>query len=181
MARKGCQVFAFDPTLLPLPSERKKNVVYYPWGIRNSATSTTWVHPIYGNITGSLFTLPEIVKKLGHDDGRSITALKFDCEGCEFGAFKDVVDYEQRTGKKFNQILALSTEFHLSKTLGMVDSKDVADIHFAQLFLESQKCKVNHFKSNDGFIRDREILTELVQGGIPDGICCYEYGFSCGR
>jgi len=176
MAMKGCQVYAFDPTVRH-PYKWKDNVLFHPWGIRNSAKPSNWTHSKYGNVTGSLFSLPEIVKKLGHDDGRAITALKFDCEGCEYGAFKDIVEYEQETGKSFNPIFSLNTEFHMSTTLGMTDVEDIATVHYAKLFLESQKCETVYFRINKGFRWDRTILKELKK--LPQHVCCYEYGFSC--
>lgn len=160
MAMKGCQVYAFDPTVRH-PYKWKDNVLFHPWGIRNSAKPSNWTHSKYGNVTGSLFSLPEIVKKLGHDDGRAITALKFDCEGCEYGAFKDIVEYEQETGKRFNPIFSLNTEFHMSTTLGMTDVEDIATVHYAKLFLESQKCETVYFRINKGFRWDRTILKEI--------------------
>ena len=176
MAMKGCQVYAFDPTVRH-PYKWKENVLFHPWGIRNSAKPSNWTHPLYGDVSGSLFSLPEIVKKLGHDDGRAITALKFDCEGCEYGAFKDIVEYEQETGRKFNPIYSLNTEFHMSTTLGMKDLEDIATVHYVRLFLESQKCKTVYFKINGGLLYDRTIHKELRK--LPQYVCCYEYGFSC--
>jgi hypothetical protein len=179
MAQKGCQVFAFDPTQVH-SMDWKPNVTFYNWGIRNSHDTRTigWSHPKYGNLTGSLFSLPEIVEKLGHQD-RAIAALKFDCEGCEYGAFQDIVTYEQASGRPFNSIGSLSTEFHFSTTLGMRTLEDVSNIQYTNTFLQSQDCRVIHYKPNRGFKKDRTVHPHLVKHGVVNGTCCYEYGFSC--
>jgi hypothetical protein len=179
MAQKGCQVFAFDPTQLH-SMDWKPNVTFYNWGIRNSHNTHDigWSHPKYGNLTGSLFSLPEIVEKLGHQD-RAIAALKFDCEGCEYGAFQDIVIYEQASGRPFNSIGSLSTEFHFSTTLGMRTLEDVSNIQYTNTFLQSQDCRVIHYKPNRGFKKDRTVHPHLVKHGVVNGTCCYEYGFSC--
>eukprot|EP00980_Cylindrotheca_fusiformis_P028355 scaffold22593_cov145-Cylindrotheca_fusiformis.AAC.4 len=181
MAQKGCQVFAFDPTQQH-PLAWKPNISFYSWGIRNSQDTQDlgWSHPKYGNLTGYLFSLPEIVAKLGHQ-GRRISALKFDCEGCEYGAFQDIVNFEQATREKFNPIGSLSTEFHFSTTLGMRTLEDVANIQYTNTFLQSQDCRVIHYKPNRGFKKDRSVHPFLIEHGVVNGTCCYEYGFSCGR
>lgn len=180
MASIGCQVFAFDPTQNH-PQQWKPNVTFYSWGIRNSVDTTIqtgWSHHVYGNLTGTLLSLPEIVNALGHQD-KVIAALKFDCEGCEYGAFKDIVDYERYTGNKFNPIWSLTTEFHFSTTLGMRTTNDVANVAHVKTFLDSQDCKVFHYRPNKGFRKDRSVNVHLVKNGVINGTCCYEYGFTC--
>ena len=143
-------------------------------------------------MTGSLFSLPEIVEKLNHKD-RIIAALKFDCEGCEYGAFKDIVTYEKQGGeigdgkknkkneKQFNPIWSLSTEFHFSTTLGLRSKEDVANIFYTKIFLQSQGCKVFHYAPNMGYRKDRNVNPYLLTRGVVNGTCCYEYGFTCDR
>jgi hypothetical protein len=184
MAQQGCQVFAFDPTQYEYSFP---GVQFYSWGIRNYHNSSNnnnnnhnWSHPTYGTITGELKTLPEIVTQLGHT-GRRIHALKFDCEGCEYGAFRDILEYERLTGKPFNAIGSLSTEFHFSTTLGIQSKQDVANMHFAEAFLKHQDCQVIHYKPNRGFARDRNVFPYLLNHGVQQGICCYEYGFTCNQ
>ncbi|KAL3934442.1 MAG: hypothetical protein SGBAC_009845 [Bacillariaceae sp.] len=179
MAEKGCHVYAFDPTQIH-PRYWKPNVEFFSWGIRNSegTPNVGWSHPKYGHLIGSLFSLPEIVAKLGHQD-MAIAALKFDCEGCEYGAFQDIVDYERKSGQRFNRIGSLSTEFHFAVTLGMETLLDVANIKYAGAFLQSQDCRVIHYRPNKGFKKDRTVYAHLVKNGVQDGVCCYEYGFSC--
>lgn len=179
MAEKGCHVFAFDPTQSHTRFW-KPNVEFFSWGIRNSENTPDvgWSHPKYGHLVGRLLSLPEIVEKLGHQN-HEIAALKFDCEGCEYGAFQDIVEYERVSGERFNPIGSLSTEFHFATTLGMETLQDVANIKYADTFLRSQDCRVIHYKPNKGFKKDRTIYSHLVKNGVPDGTCCYEYGFSC--
>lgn len=176
MAKRGCHVFAFDPTVRH-PTQWSSNVVFYPWGLRNSESTKEWSHPVYGNITGSFFTLPQIIQKLGHDDGRTIAAIKFDCEGCEFGAFKDLI-----VGQVQNPIIILNTEFHFASTLGMVDVSDVARIYYAHIYLKRNKCKLLHYKRNPGFETDEyKVPNVLTQVGVKSRFCCYELNYICGN
>ena len=80
-ARRGCRVFAFDPTVSH-PRDWRANVTFFPWGLRSAGPSAgnmddepAWSHPLYGRLTGELRTLPDIMAALGHDDGRLITAI----------------------------------------------------------------------------------------------------------
>ena len=154
-------------------------MIFHPWGIRNGANETKWSHPVYGSTSGEMLSIPEIMKRLGHDDGRAIAGIKFDCEGCEYGAFEDIVVHEKETETPFNQVFSLSTEFHLSVTLGMKDKNDIANMHHLSSFLESQSCRTVHYHANRGMQQDRKVNEYLVENGVKDGNCCYEYGFSC--
>jgi hypothetical protein len=92
---------------------------------------------------------------------------------------KDIFHYEQESGKKFNQILALNTEFHMSTTLGIKDIEVIANIRYAELFLNSQKCRTVYFHANGGLYEDRKLPRLLINEGLSRWVCCYEYGFSC--
>jgi len=182
MAQLGCQVFAMDPTVQH-PTNWMPRVTFYPWGLANTAsssitddnspTSKNWSHPIYGTITGSLFSLPEIIRRLGHDDGRTITAVKFDCEGCEFAAFEDLVNIP-------NKILMIDTEYHFASTLGMVDANDVARMYYAHLYLHRNKCQLVRQKRHAGFEQDQDKVPQLLtDAGVPGQSCCYEMAYIC--
>ena len=60
---------------------------------------------LYGALSGKLYTLPQIVTMLGHR-GRTITALKLDCEGCEFAAFRDLWCQERLQAAKRGSVQA---------------------------------------------------------------------------
>lgn len=66
-----CTLHTFDPTV-PQPAHRPPFVHYHAWGL-----GTTDAH---NKSMGSYFTLPDIMRRLGHDH---VNVLKVDCEGCE--------------------------------------------------------------------------------------------------
>ena len=56
---------------------------------------------------------------------------------------------------------------------------DIANMHHLSSFLESQSCRTVHYHANRGMQQDRKVNKYLVENGVKDGNCCYEYGFSC--
>lgn len=185
-----CAVIAFDPSPNAKPPTHP-NVTFYPYGLTtttaareshphsnsNNTSSTTWSHPVYGPVDPTrLYTLPDLLHRLGHGDNTTIAALKFDCEGCEFGALRDILLADMGG----TRIRTLHTEFHLSTTLGMRTTSDVARMSSVADFVRQRDCRVASFRPNRGFRRDRQVMSWLVDHGVPDGICCYEYTFVCG-
>jgi hypothetical protein len=67
-----CEIFTFDPTVSN-PTNKPGFVKYRPWGLGSQ-----------DSVDESIFTLPTIMRRLGH---RNITVLKVDCEGCELDSF----------------------------------------------------------------------------------------------
>jgi hypothetical protein len=202
MARYCRRVYAFDPTV---SSYANPNVTFYPWGLWHGRSSYTngattgdnsaWSHPVYGSAVpeAEYLTFPQVQARLllsssttwlsssseDPDHHRrspsaevTLTALKFDCEGCEYAAFD--AGHVPPTRK-------LYTEFHFATTLGMRDIQDVASIGAVQQYLDEHHCTVDRFRPNRGFRRDRTVLPYLVERGVPNGTCCYEYIFTCHR
>lgn len=170
---KYCHVFAFEPSIdAKTPYTNYPNVTFVPYGL---GTSKSWSHPTYGRVPASkLLSLPDIMHRLGHDDGLSvIAAIKFDCEGCEVSAFQDI----QHVSK--TPILSFHTEFHFATTLGMESMDAVAGLAVVDQVLRERRCRVDSYRPNRGFRRDRHVYPYLVEKGVPDGVCCYEYTFSC--
>lgn len=180
MAQRGCQVFAMDPTVKH-PTNWMPNVQFYPWGLANRAKDNqtsikTWSHPIYGTITGSFYTLPEIVHKLGHTQ-QTITALKLDCEGCEFAAFRELWQQSSSTNVRIRQI---DVEFHFASTLGMVDANDVARMYYAHVWLKTNQCQLIRQRRHEGFQHDQDkVPTVLIEAGVSSHHCCYEMTYLC--
>ena len=109
-AAQGCQVFAFDPTVNHSTSW-KPNVTFYPWGLRSRDSRESMEASSlgqYGRVFGELLSLPEIMARMGHQRGQRITALKLDCEGCEFKTFEDLYCL----GEQGPKILSVSMELH---------------------------------------------------------------------
>jgi hypothetical protein len=200
MAQYCRKVYAFDPTVSSY-NNNYTNVIFHPWGLRSSTTEEkdgggvqkNWSHPIYGSAVPEAvyLTFPQVQAKLsllstsssssssggakdgagGHGGTAVLTALKFDCEGCEYGAFAD---------GDIPPTKLLFTEFHFAITLGMQTENDVVMIGAVSSYLEQYNCTVDRYRPNYGYMRDRTVLPYLVQhGGVPDGICCYEYAFTC--
>ena len=66
----------------------KPNTKFYPYGLVSGiGDEGGYSHIHWGNTTvGEYKTLAAIKKQLGHE-GRKISALKIDCEGCEWNLF----------------------------------------------------------------------------------------------
>ena len=75
----GCEVHAFDPTV---NHPNTSHVTFHSIGLQGEGTDMAATHAAgYKAIDPSrLFTLGEIMKKLGHQD-RTIDVLMMDCEG----------------------------------------------------------------------------------------------------
>mmetsp|Transcript_6165 Transcript_6165/g.13972 ORF Transcript_6165/g.13972 Transcript_6165/m.13972 type:complete len:122 (+) Transcript_6165:1578-1943(+) len=111
MASGGCQVYAFDPAQQH-PRDYKPNVTFYQYGLVSGIVDEHGYNHTHWGSTGSAQykTLLEIQKELGHSDTH-ISALKIDCEGCEWNLFSDMDDH---TLSRIGQIL---TEIHFTTTL----------------------------------------------------------------
>eukprot|EP00797_Seminavis_robusta_P004548 Sro1298_g260610.2 (235) ;mRNA; r:14678-15382 len=189
MAARGCQVIALDPTV-EHPTHWMPNVTFYPWGLRSNSDDDNggkgkhqvWSHPVYGKITNTsvIYSLPTIIEKLGHHhskDTKAITAMKLDCEGCEFAAFEDLVTSSTR----MPPIRMLDVEFHFASTLGMANKLDVARMYYAHIYLKQNKCQLVRHRRHAGFEVDRDkVPSILVSAGVSSHHCCYEMTYVCG-
>ena len=112
-----CEVHAFDPTAIHKDTEFVK---FHQWGIQEEGTDMTANAVEYGQIDPArLFTLSEIMKRLGHE-GRVIDVLMLDCEGCEWGVLNQLAC--RGDGAFVNQLLV---EAHFQKSLGLASDHDV--------------------------------------------------------
>lgn len=176
MARQGCEVHAFDPTIDRPPSEEPNlpNLYFHKWGL--AETSSESGSEVRGTLSGAtktnnpMLTLEDIMEKLGHNH-RQVSVLKIDCEGCEWGSLSAV------PGHIWDRIDQMSLELHYSDGL-MVDSlaqlKKVATVAerirshgFVQWRSERRK----------GWPAHRKFLPELLDGGMPPGYCCRLIGY----
>lgn len=200
---QGCEVFAFDPTVTHYAvtyhthGKRRYGVTFLSWGL--TSTEATYPYkeassmgPQYGSVVGALYSLPQIVSMLGHR-GRTITALKLDCEGCEFAAFRDLWCEEQLSkgeGAPFPpmpviQITSVVVEAHLLYSEGMprlATSADVERIRYLGLWLHQHSYKSFQYAMHVGFTLGyrggvRTVPPDLEAAGIPNDVCCYLIGF----
>jgi hypothetical protein len=132
----GCEVHSFDPTGSSMEVHRRHahpsgRVHFHPWGLTGDVSSSPKCHGAsnsdanerlearryvggtYGNLTGPLFSLERIVRRLGHA-GRRIDVLKIDCEGCEWDAF-----YHLATSAAGSRVLSMVDEIYLELHLSL--------------------------------------------------------------
>ena len=68
----------------------------------------------YGNLTGPLYSLERIIRKLGHG-GRTIDMLKIDCEGCEWDALHHLAT--RASPSVLARVDAIYLELHLGSQM----------------------------------------------------------------
>ena len=203
-ASKGCEVFAFDPTVDYYSAKthtagvRRHGVTFHPWGLWS--TEEGYPYPEadslgagggggrgYGGVQGELLTLPQIVTRLGHR-GRVIAAMKLDCEGCEFATLRDLWCEEGvRLGASAPPIAiaSLVTEFHFqySETLPrLAVAADIERIRYTGLWLREHNYTSfqyaihpgTHYGYRGGL---RTIHPDLEAAGMRPDVCCYLAGF----
>lgn len=155
MGNFGCEVHMFDPTINP-SSPFPSNLTFHKWGLyggeKNSSFSMKFSSPEYGYIEGEMYTIDEVVEKLGHQ-GRNISIFKIDCEGCEWEVFGHFLDRDSRTFinnyKLLGHIKQLLIETHYSTTLGIDDINkiDLIGKLYDLLFLHHS----NHYDKSHHF------------------------------
>ena len=108
----------------------------------------------------------------------AITAIKFDCEGCEFSMFQDAFCHEEGP-VPLPKIEMISTEFHFSVTLRMETLEDVQRIRFAGAYLRDNGYRIFQHRPHAGAPIDQVpgVHPDLVAAGMPGGSCCYLCGF----
>lgn len=183
-----CEIFAFDPTV----SEERwvdkggaagffgPNVKFFSWGLYGGEGPRTleWVHSRYQNakhrahglVKGDLYTLQEIMEKLGHKD-RRISLFRSDCEGCEWDwidkAMKDHPDV-------FSKMDQMFTEIHFAQTLRF-DSKALSKAPSFHKMV-NDNFAVQYVHSNKGFNKDRFQLPDALKSiGVEPEACCREF------
>lgn len=114
-----CEVHAFDPTMNH-DTNIAPGVTFHKLGLQADGTDMSSNAVEYDEIdTDLLLTLPEITKRLGHEN-RTIDVLMLDCEGCEWGVLRTLA-----CSKQSHLVKQLVTEFHYQKNLGLRDEEDV--------------------------------------------------------
>ena len=175
MASVGCHVFAFDPAANH-PLHPRPNVTFHHWGLLTGAENATAEREFsgyYGSTNKGIYMpLRRLMQRLGHDDGRSITVMKMDCEGCEWQVFAEM----HRSGgaralAPFGQIV---TELHFSRSLRFDTHKARTLAPLWNNLVLSNQLQVFSTSVNEGYDGDREIDADLVAAGLADGLCCRE-------
>ncbi|XP_043210138.1 uncharacterized protein LOC122375048 [Amphibalanus amphitrite] len=107
MARFGCEVHSFDPSIGAQPARRPSGVYFHPVGLgRNDHVN------VYG---WQIWTLDRAMRELGHDHLPRLQYLKLDGEGAEWDMFsQQLLDgVGHRALDKFDQI---GLEVHMRKS-----------------------------------------------------------------
>lgn len=179
MGRLGCEVHMFDPTV-NYPYEFGKNCYFHNWGLyggpKNISYSVKFHSKWYGKIQDeeNMFTIDEIIEKLGHQN-RTISVFKIDCEGCELEVFG------HRHTNIISKIKQILVEFHYSTSLGIDNAHRIPLIAntYDAIINNDYFNKFSKFYQNDriGNPGDEEIISELVELGFPQNLCCREIGF----
>lgn len=183
-----CEIFAFDPTINETRWEGGAakwfgpNVKFQSWGLYGGEGSRelNWFHYLYqnpnhrvGGVTkGTLYTLEEIQKMLGHTD-RRINYFRSDCEGCEWAwVEKSVKDHPD----VFERIDQMFTEIHFADTLRFDDEAMKKTPSFHKMVMDNYDVNLMH--KNKGFNRDRFHVYKEIANFIEDPEpCCREYLF----
>ena len=194
-AASRCQVFAFDPTVTYYKERNHThgkslhNVTFLNWGLTSTEAGYPYAEAsnlgaLYGALSGKLYTLPQIVTMLGHR-GRTITALKLDCEGCEFAAFRDLWCEERLAVAPIIPIASVVLEAHLmySEILPRLGtSADVERIRYLGLWLHDHAYTSFQYRIHEGSAYGyrggvRSVPPDLEAAGIAPQTCCYLLGF----
>lgn len=177
MAKRGCEVHAFDPTIDKPPTDEPSlpNLHFHRWGLAGK-TEHDGTHEVRGTLSGKktttqpMFTLEDMMRELGHS-GRELTVLKVDCEGCEWNALPVV------PSTLWSKIDQMSLELHYSDGL-MLDTTE--QIHkAATLAGELHKQGFVKWRKDirEGWPWHRHLLPDLLAAGMPAGFCCRLAGF----
>lgn len=169
----GCEVFAFDPTTNYV-SDLAPGVQFEQLGLCGTHCDhmKRWSHRAYGQIQGPLFNLLDIQAKLRHQ-GRTISVLKIDCEGCEWSALHYLASVRPSI---FEQIDQINIEFHFTTTLQVNSTEALQHIAATYALLMAQGYRPWYSFPQGGKRGDREVLPELREYGFPKELCCYEVG-----
>ncbi len=175
MSAAGCQVFAFDPSAFH-PPNWMPNVKFHHWGLKTGAAdlaSERNFSGIYGTTERGLYlSMKELTRRLGHSDGRQITIMKMDCEGCEWEVWREIHSTSGPRGlERFGQVL---TELHFAPTLRYSHEKAKVDAPLWSSLVANSNLVVFANSSNPGSELDRKLDEELVAAGFEDGVCCRE-------
>ena len=175
---KSCQVFAFDPTV----DEREftggvtimfgQNVSFRSWGLYggNGPRMENWSHPVYGKVHGEMYTLSEIVARLGHK-GRRLSYLRADCEGCEWSWVDTVMREDPQVFELIDQMFI---EVHFAKTLRFTE-QTLSLVPSLYRMMEDNfiMCAMN---TNNGWRSDQyQVPQALVNAGVDPKPCCREF------
>ncbi|CAH1802560.1 unnamed protein product [Owenia fusiformis] len=95
-AKRGCQVFAFDPSMKTESHKRRENLWFYNIGLDGVDSDNFTPRVDYYVRKSKIFTwkvrtLKSIMKMLGHTN-KTIDVLKMDIEGYEFDALSTMMD-----------------------------------------------------------------------------------------
>merc|ERR1712192_166112 len=117
-----------------------------------------------------MFTLPDMMTRLGHKD-RHLNVLKVDCEGCEWASLGVLpASFWQRVDQ-------MSLELHYSDGLMLDTKKQVRNAASLASALQTAGFVEWRTSVREGWPWHRHFLPELVEAGLPAGLCCRLIGY----
>jgi hypothetical protein len=177
MAKRGCEVHAFDPTIAKPPTDEPDlpNLHFHRWGLAGRSDHDG-KHEVRGTLSGKtttkqpMFTLMDMMKELGHT-GRKLTALKVDCEGCEWESLSAI------PAKLWSNIDQMSLELHFSDGLMVNSTEQVHNAAKVALAIKDSGFTKWRPDMREGWPWHRNLRPELLEAGMPKGMCCRLAGF----
>eukprot|EP00928_Gymnodinium_smaydae_P087533 TRINITY_DN71791_c0_g1_i1.p1 TRINITY_DN71791_c0_g1~~TRINITY_DN71791_c0_g1_i1.p1 ORF type:complete len:536 (-),score=114.68 TRINITY_DN71791_c0_g1_i1:94-1653(-) len=183
----GCQVYGFDPFVheSELMSHFGKNFTFRSWGLWNGESSQrlerTTSDKKKTKYEAKFMSLRQIQKELGHE-GKRISIMRSDCEGCEWGWVPQAMREDPRI---FSRIDQMFIEIHVVKVQGMDHSDSVWKEGLPPKAPESVPAVYNmiansfhvmYGRVNPGMPMDRRQVPEwLTKRGVLSEPCCREY------
>ncbi|KAJ1637589.1 hypothetical protein T492DRAFT_950872 [Pavlovales sp. CCMP2436] len=192
LARHGCDVHAFDPTISSRSMHEEQsahirarldrsaggNMSFHFAGLTGGAADTASqrgdARSSYGAVAWErMITLPDAVRGFVRDK-RATLVLKLDCEGCEWGAFDHAARIAPELLGRFDLIIL---EVHVVESLLMSSKGSDGLRMFASFYrelVEKRGFRLSYLHENPGGFTDRAVHPELLRLGLKPSMCCYE-------
>lgn len=181
MAGLGCDVHAFDPTS---ELREKHERIVRKWG-SEQATNAGRIHfhfaglgtetlekTPYGTLGGPVFELRKLLRLANVSQNQVIDILKLDCEGCEWGAFKQLQRHDAALLGRVRQLLV---ELHFGSST-MIPPTRAALHAFLDHVVQDHRFRTFKWTPNGGNVPKPINFTDpiLRELALSPQLCCYE-------
>lgn len=171
MAEHGCMVYAFDPGM-DHPLNLKQSLEFHHWGLSSGQVNENYFTSEFYRKTdkGIYMSFEEVRKKLGHDEVH-LTVLKFDCEGCEWGALAQM----EAEGHGLDFVDQVLIEIHFHKELRFSLDTSLLQVPVFDKMVRDAGMLAFFSASNPGGGNHPNLDPILLDAGM-DRKCCREIG-----